>query len=800
MKHISLKNKYEVLAPAGSYQCMVAAFNAGADAVYVGGRAFGARAFAGNFNDEELLKAIDYAHIRGKKLFLTVNTLLKDSEIEEQLYDYIKTFYEAGLDAVIVQDFGVLEFIYKNFPNMDIHASTQMTVTGSSFAKKLKEYGVTRIVPARELSISEIKDIYEKTNLEIETFVHGALCYSYSGQCLFSSIIGGRSGNRGRCAQPCRLPYDIIFDNKTIQKEYPLSPKDLCTLSILPDILEAGIYSLKIEGRMKKPEYVASVVAMYRKYVDLYVEHGRAGYIVNADDIKLLKEIYNRGGFTDGYFKKHNSKDIMSLDRPNHMGIPVAKILSYNKKNGIIRAKALENIDKSDVLEIFTKTDDNVYVSSVNVSKNDEFTIKDKLYNIGEQTYIMRTRNNLLIKSIEDKYLSDKAESKVYIGGNVTISQGSPIYVSFWSGDVSVTVEGTKPDAATNRPLTLDDVRKQFLKTGGTDFIVDENDFSVSVDDGLFVTVGELNSLRRSALEQLKVLLLKIYKRECINKVFAKDDMMMSLKAGKRPIITALATTLEQFNTLVNNDKVSVIYAESDINNCLSNKDLLEDSWLSIIDTSHNHNKEIYMALPYIARNQLKELVMNNLNFFKGNQLDGYLFRNLEEVALFDELSIDKKKIVFDNHIYSFNKHSINFLNRYNPYLTTASYELNNHELMELCNDKTEICIYGHIPVMITAGCIKKSYDRCNKKSEKTILKDRMANDFTVINNCNYCYNIIYNSKPLKLYDILDKSNKIVPAAYRYNFTIESESEVSDILNGYDLKDFTRGHFKRGVD
>ena len=273
------KTKYEVLAPAGSYECMLAAFNAGADAVYVGGQLFGARAFANNFNQEELIKAIDYAHMHNKKLFLTVNTLLKNQEIDKKLIEYLTPLYEAGLDAVIVQDFGVLSLVKEHFPKMDIHASTQMTVTGEHFAKVLKDYGVSRIVPARELSLKEIESIYKETGLEIECFVHGALCYSYSGMCLLSSLIGARSGNRGRCAQPCRLPYDVLFDNETKKEQYPLSPKDLCTLKILPKILKAGVYSLKIEGRMKKPEYVASVTSMYRKYVDIFVEKGEDGYI-----------------------------------------------------------------------------------------------------------------------------------------------------------------------------------------------------------------------------------------------------------------------------------------------------------------------------------------------------------------------------------------------------------------------------------------------------------------------------------------------------------------------------------------
>ena len=256
----------ELLAPAGSYEALEAAFSAGADAVYIGGSQFGARAYADNLDEEKMCRAIDLAHLQGKKLYLTVNTLLKDSEIEEQLFRYLLPYYREGLDGVIVQDFGVLELIREAFPLLPIHASTQMAVTGASGARVLEELGVKRVVTARELSLAEISDIRKQTNIEIESFVHGALCYCYSGQCLMSSLIGGRSGNRGRCAQPCRLPYEVFEKGKRLNSDktaYPLNTKDMCTLELLPEIIRAGVTSLKIEGRMKKPEYTAGVVSVY---------------------------------------------------------------------------------------------------------------------------------------------------------------------------------------------------------------------------------------------------------------------------------------------------------------------------------------------------------------------------------------------------------------------------------------------------------------------------------------------------------------------------------------------------------
>lgn len=309
------RKKVEILAPAGSFESMKAAVAAGADAVYIGGARFGARAFADNPDEEQLLKAIDYVHLHGCKLYLTVNTLMKDQELEE-LYAYLKPYYERGLDAVIVQDMGVFSFIRRRFPLLPIHASTQMTITGAYGAEILKKLGADRVVTARELSLEEIRRIHEEVDIEIESFVHGALCYCYSGQCLFSSLIGGRSGNRGRCAQTCRLPFEVKAQRagRTLNgknERYCLSLKDLCTLELIPDMVEAGIFSMKIEGRMKSPRYTAGVVSMYRKYVDLYLKQGRKGYKVSEEDKKQLLELFDRGGQTDGYYRRHNGPDMV---------------------------------------------------------------------------------------------------------------------------------------------------------------------------------------------------------------------------------------------------------------------------------------------------------------------------------------------------------------------------------------------------------------------------------------------------------------------------------------------------------
>lgn len=300
--------RVELLAPAGNYDALLGAVNAGADAVYLGGEQYGARAYADNFSRDEIISGIRLAHIYHKKIYLTINTLVKERELEG-LYVFLLPFYEAGLDGVIIQDLGVLAYVRRYFPGLELHASTQMTLTGSEGVSFLKEYGVSRVVPARELSLEEIKDL-KQTGAEVEIFIHGAMCYCYSGQCLFSSILGGRSGNRGRCAQPCRLPYEINGGKEC----FSLSMRDMCTIDLLPELIESGVDSFKIEGRMKKPSYVAGVTAIYRKYIDQYYEKGSIH--VSAQDRQLLSSLYIRSKIGDGYFHRHNGREMLTLESP----------------------------------------------------------------------------------------------------------------------------------------------------------------------------------------------------------------------------------------------------------------------------------------------------------------------------------------------------------------------------------------------------------------------------------------------------------------------------------------------------
>ena len=379
---------FELLAPAGSFEILKAVIAAGADAVYVGGDMFGARAYANNFSREELLEALDYAHIRGKQIYLTVNTLLKNQEIKDRLYEYLLPFYERGLDAVIVQDLGALIFIHECFPDLPIHTSTQMTVTGVEGVRFLQQYGVTRVVMAREVSLEEMKTIHEETGMELEAFVHGALCYSYSGQCLFSSILGGRSGNRGRCAQPCRLSYEVLDEKKKPyhKESFVLSLKDMCGLEDLPGLKEAGVYSLKIEGRMKQIDYAAGVVSVYRRNIDR-LEKGKG---IDKGDVSQLLKLGNRCGFTNGYYHKHNGKDMVTFEKPSYekedTGIAIPA-----KSQVPVTGLAILRLDQPASLTLFLG-EETVYAEAgeVSAAKNKPMTREDiltRLNKTGESDY-----------------------------------------------------------------------------------------------------------------------------------------------------------------------------------------------------------------------------------------------------------------------------------------------------------------------------------------------------------------------------------------------------------------------------
>ena len=442
-----MNQNIELLSPGGSPEAIRAAVNAGADAVYAGGSRFGARAYADNPDEKGFIDALDYCHLHGVKLYITVNTLLKERELTEQLYEFVAPLYERGVDAVLVQDMGVFRFLKREFPLLPLHASTQMTITGPGGAGLLEEMGAARAVLSRELS------------------------YCYSGQCLMSSMIGGRSGNRGRCAQPCRLPYRLQENGKDRngkdrQEKYLLSLKDICTLELLPDLYDCGIRSLKIEGRMKRAEYAAGVTSIYRRYLDLYREKGRSGYRVDPEDLRALMDLYNRGGFSEGYYRTRNGPFMMAVEQPNHCGTKAAGIQAGG------RLKAEEDLFRSDRLEYGEKE----FTLDRDVPKGEFFRLKG-LNHAKDGEAVMRTRAGKLLEDLKESYLD--TEPRIPVAGRICLSPDRPLRLTVWTGEnADADKAGTDPIQTGTRSAAADcraggqkagsgDAGRCFLHCGG---------------------------------------------------------------------------------------------------------------------------------------------------------------------------------------------------------------------------------------------------------------------------------------------------------------------------------------------
>ena len=796
--------RVELLAPAGSYESMMAAYKAGADAVYLGGTRFGARAFADNLDTERMKEAIDYAHLRGKKLYLTVNTLLKQKEIEE-VYDYLLPFYKEGLDAVIVQDFGVFQMVKESFPGMDLHASTQMTVTGVKGAQWLFERGASRVVTARELSLEEIQKIHEQVPVEIESFVHGALCFCYSGQCLLSSMIGGRSGNRGRCAQPCRLPYQLYENGKKISKDdhpYLMSPKDMCTLDIIPELIESGIYSFKMEGRMKKPEYTAGITAIYRKYIDRYLEYGQQKYQVSSEDRSSLMDLYNRGGFSLGYYRQHNGREMMSMERPNHWGTEAAKAV-VSEKN--VKWKALEDLHAQDVLELREKKEACPEITlTQHVKSGSVFSLKTGRIKVNKSSVLYRTRNAELLGRIKKEYMD--TPYKVPVEGELTLKKDMPIKLKATCGKCSVLVTGKEAEAAQKRPSTEDEVRRQISKLGQTDF--QWSNLKIQMDEQIFVPVQELNELRRNMADTLKKELLEVYVRKEPS-AQKKITIVEGKKEKNIPELTAEIQTSEQLRAILFFDEIKRVYINS----------LRYDSKESFlmqaekdIAKCHEKEKDCWYVMPWIFREEKRNYfrqgkeVQETLKHF-----DGILVKNLEEIEYLQKIEYGGK-IALDQNMYIWNQEALKFWEQESIEWMTLPVELTEQEMKALNFAKKELIVYGYTPLMVTAQCFQKNTTGCSKTRKVLQLHDRKNKHFFIKNDCSFCYNILYNSAVTDLADLGKTVRLIAPESVRLSFTTESTEQVKAVLERYikafikweDVKnpegDFTRGHMKRGVE
>lgn len=803
-----MKDRVEILAPAGSMECLKAAIAAGADAVYTGGALFGARAYAHNLTEEELLEAIDYVHLHGRRLYLTVNTLIKDREMEKQMYDYLLPYYRQGLDAVIVQDIGLFRFIRKHFPDLPIHASTQMTLTGVDGAKFLEKEGAQRIVTSRELSMAEVKKIADETELEIESFVHGALCYCYSGQCLFSSFIGGRSGNRGQCAQPCRLLYQTP---EAKRPQYLLSLKDICTLELIPEMIESGIYSFKIEGRMKKPEYAAAVAFQYRKYADLYLKYYEecpAGedaaayamkkYRVCEEDRQMLLDLYNRGGFHTGYYHTQNGREMVSLNRPNHAGVPAVKVLA--KKGRTVTAKAMTDLSPQDIIELPMRR---------GREKADNYTCKDavrKGMNVQIPVFAdtpfkrdeiwMRTRNSALIERLHEEFVNGKIKERIC--GTFRLYPQEAATLTVKCRDAEITVTGEKAQEALSQPMSRERIEKQLRKTGNTEF--EFSFLKAEIGEKVFLPMQSLNELRREALETLEKVICEKYRRSGEVKEPEENTIELSMEEEVISGWTASVRTAEQLEVILEEEAIGRIYVDCTMFPRIWEK----DSYVEWITKVHAAGKEIYLVMPYIFRERTRKQYEAAYNRIFGAGWDGILIANYESFAFLKEHGYTGR-IMTDYNLYEFNQESRKFWKEKGVFEFTAPVELTERELQDLRVKDGEVIVYGYLPMMISAGCIQKTTRGCLKKSGQTTITDRYRNPFVVKNECDYCYNILYNYVPLYLGDRMEEVYQIGPGRIRLMFTTERQQEVRQILSAYfegkELPEgtYTRGHWKRGI-
>lgn len=704
---MNMRNRdFELLAPAGNINIFKAVIEAGADAVYVGGSMFGARAYANNFDEEELLYAIDYAHLKGVKVYLTVNTLLKNDEIEK-LYDYLLPFYERGLDAVLVQDLGALKLIHDRFPDLAIHTSTQMTVTGIDGVGFLKQFGVQRVVMAREVSLAEMKEIHEKCGMEIEAFVHGALCYSYSGQCLFSSMLGGRSGNRGRCAQPCRLPYCVGNKKDT----YILSLKDMCGIKDLQKLKESGVYSLKIEGRMKQAGYASGVVAYYRRYIDSMKE-------VSDKDYKNIAGLGNRCGFTDKYYFEHNGTDMVTFEKPNFVS------------------------DASDELPQF---------------------------------------------------------SKIKIQGKLTLKEAEPGALTVSCGGYEFTSYIDPVSHALKAPAERKNVAERISKTGDTPFEFENID--ITMDNDIFVPNGALNKLRREAIEGLQNEILAQYRRTVSESYGRENKKTSEIKTSGDPKVIASVRDGKQLYRLLEYDNISEIYIDS---SKYGRRDFVKE-FNDDVFCVNNAEKKAYLALPVIFRKSTRDYFETISDQLKKIDFEGFIVRNYEEF-FWVKTRFAGKKIVTDHNMYTYNDMAKSMFFDNGADADTMPLELNQKEINRRNNKGSQMIIYGYYPLMVSAQCVHKNSYKCDRTPQITYLKDRYNKIFPVWNNCSECYNIIYNSCPTVLFNNIQKIKNAGIDALRLDFTFEKPEEIDTVMAAFEsnsadgIKEYTNGHFKRGVE
>lgn len=809
----------DLLSPVGDFQCLKAAVQNGANSVYFGASSFSARAFASNFDKENLKKAILYAKLRGVKTNLTLNTLIKDSEFEEA-FNLAKSAYKFGIDAIIVQDLGLAKKLIHSFPDLPIHGSTQMTVHNLNGALELEKLGFKRVVLSRELTLNEIEYICKNTSIEIETFIHGALCISYSGQCLFSSMLGGRSGNRGKCAQPCRLPFKLLENNEKIDEGYLLSTRDLCALDFIPNLINAGVNCFKIEGRMKNPEYVATVTRIYRKYIDLALSN--SPYIIDENDRKDLLQVFNRGMSSYGHLKNSGNKNLVFKEKPNNMGLFLGKIQKYDSKKGYITLKLNESISIGDTISL--KQENKIYTISElmnNDGKNIDKTsisqtvilgrIKGKI-TLGDPVYKMSSKylNTLAKESFNKEY------RKIPLKAHIIIKKNLPIEISISSiskdtvyKDIKINYKSSIiPEIAINRPIDKDSVIRQISKTNDTPYKFEK--INLELDDGLFLPkISSLNDLRRIALEKLELTAEKnIFRNNPnIEKTYIENkncnDITNSNIKNKQ---LSLSLLLNILNTSLDYTKLSNIE-----NIYIPLKYFVSKKYNDIINILNN-KANLYIYMPTIIKSNYKNLLYSNIEqTLKQFDIKGFVVSNICNFKLLNDLSIrlNKNFDIICNYTFNvFNKNTILELKNLGSIRFTISPELDKQTIKTLCKNNympSELIVYGKTPLLNMNYCVlgetDKCYPTCMQKcqtSNKYYLEDRLNMKFRVLPDPIQTVTTVFNSKITSI-----KPTDFSVSYARIDILDENIFEINKIIstikagNKFEGKNYTNGNLNR---
>ena len=812
----------ELLVPVGNFDSLKAAVQNGADAVYFGGENFNARAFAENFDNTTLKKAIKYAKIRGVKTNLVLNILLKDYELKPALL-LAKRAYEYGIDAIIVQDLGLAEILIKNFPDLPIHASTQMSIHNLEGVQKLEKLGFKRVILSRELSLNEIEFICKNTKVEIECFVHGALCISYSGQCLFSSMVGGRSGNRGKCAQSCRLPYTLLENNTKIDSGYLLSTADLCALEVLPNLISAGVKSLKIEGRMKSSEYVAVVTRIYRKYVDLAnkcVKNSDLKYVVDPEDTKQLMQVFNRGNFSTGHLINRANRNLVFPEKPNNMGLFLGIIQKYNIFKGHITIKLNEVIEVGDTISIEnesgTYTVSELMQNGQNIKEaqiGDVVTIGRMKGNIRSGFKIYKISSKKLLQDADDSF--SKENRKVMLNGLINIEKGKPISIDvtpyhnaplvYKNMHIKCLVDDAIPVEADKHPLQAENVVIQINKTHNSPY--EFKNIKINLDNNVFLPkVSMLNELRRTALEKVEEFAYNNIVRSTPDFNFVPYTNKVEISSNNIcPDVSVLLNSLDiKFNYDDLDKSITNIY--------IPLKFFVTRSYKKIIKTlAKSFNIFIYMPT-IITSNYRNIFIANIAQTLENFHIKGFVVSNIGNIQLLETIGLDLNnyEIVSNYTFHPYNTQTVLKLKSIGIDKFTPSCELEKNSLLNLCKCDIlpkELIIYGKLPLMHTKYCLlgksNLCYPECLAKcmsDNKYYLQDRLKMKFRIVPNYMQTVTSIYNCKTLSIchdefpvdsvrIDILDENikeiNKVVDMVY-HNKRFEG-------------KEFTSGNLGREV-